>query len=816
MRITGRPWAWIGIGLLFAANAVDAQPPPAGGAEYVRDIETQSDVGGPEGEVDAGPAQARAIEAGEDVGLSRRERTRVEEIVVRARRRDELLEDTPVSVTALSENTLREAGVVRLDQIQELVPNMQFLTSNHGQGAQVRIRGIGTSTSEIAFDPGVGIYIDGVFLPRALGSIIDTVDVAQVEVLRGPQGTLFGKNTVGGAINVTTVKARPGFEGFAMVRPGNFGTLDTRIMLNLPVEIGWLKDRLFSRIAFASRKFDGYVRNTAIGQDLSNTNSLAFLGSLRFLPIDDVSIDVSGTWSQDQNAGLGPQCQVSNPDAPLVNIYPGYLDACRSAEYFEFAGNTNQLSEVTSYGTWGTIRWDVGDVGPLESLEAKSITSWREQTSRLRLELDGTIFPAVQTSSVGGPSPLDGPPGFQQQISQEVQIGGDALDGTLHYVAGFFVLWENGLDSRTVSSGLGVLNFVRNNQNNIDNWTWAPFAQATWDAFDWMSLTAGLRYTEDKKGAAVTVTDPLNPEVPPSLDTSASTIFTSWTPMGSIALRAPDDWLDELSLDHLMGYFTYARGFKGGGFNAILNPQANSLDPFGPETLDSFEIGFKTIAWDQRITFNTSFFLGKYDDIQVTSVQDVTMEGDDTPNLVQLTQNAAKATTRGAELELIALPTSGLQINGSVGLLHTEYDSFPNAVDDVTGETIDRAGQTFRASPELQTHLSAQYSFEVDVGGPSWLNGWLTPRLDWYYQSFMHFEGVEVDATNQGGYNLLHGWLSYDFLDDRAQVALWAKNLTDQRYLRFGLTSVVSSWGVGLPYMAAPRTFGGELSYRFG
>ena len=800
----------------LAARLAAAQPPPDGPSQYLENIETRGAVGGEEDEVDAGPAQAAALAAGEEVPeIDRHERQRVEEIVVRARRRDEFLEDTPVSVTALSENTLREAGVIRLDQIQELVPNLQFQTSNTGQGAQVRIRGVGTSTSEIAFDPGVGIYVDGVFLPRALGAIVDTVDVQQVEVLRGPQGTLFGKNTVGGAINITTVKPSPELEGFAMVRPGNLGTMDTRIMLNLPIRVGWLDDKLFSRVALATRNFDGYVDNTLIGQTLSNRNSVSFLGSLRFLPIDDVRIDVSGSWSRDQTAGLGPRCRISNPEAPLLGgIYPGLAAACEEAQPFEFQGDTNQISDVESYGAWGTVAWEIGDLSVFENLEAKSITSWREQRTRLRLDLDGTPFPAVQTSAVGGPNPLDGPPGFQQQISQEVQLSGQALDGKLNYVLGYFVFWETGLDSRTVASGLGVLNFVRNNNNETDNWTWAPFFQTTYDVFDWMSLTGGLRYTEDKKGADVRVTDPLNPAAPPELDTGNSAIFSSWTPMGSIALRAPEDWLDSLSLDHLMGYFSYARGFKGGGFNAILNPTAQTLDVFGPETLDSFEVGFKTIGWDQRITFNASFFLGKYDDIQVTSVQDLTMPGDEIPTLVQLTQNAAKATTKGAELELIAMPMSGLRLNGSVGILDTRYDSFPNAIDDVTGETISRAGQTFVTSPELQTHVAAQYSFEVQFNGPEWLQGWLTPRLDWYYQSFVHFEGPEVAATNQRGYNLLHGRLSYDFLGDRAQVALWAKNITNEEYLTFGLASVVPSWGMGLPYFAAPRTFGAEISYR--
>ena len=739
----------------------------------------------------------------------------VEEILVRARKRAEALEGVPLSVTPLSETTLREAGVFRVNEVQELVPNLQFLVSSDGQGALVRIRGVGTATSEIAFDPGVGIYVDGVFLPRALGSIIDTVDVEQVEVLRGPQGTLFGKNTVGGAINITTIKPGPELEGFAMMRPGNLGRLDSRAMLNVPIGIGGLDGKLFSRLAFASRSLDGYVDNALIGQTLSNQNSVSFLGSVRFLPIEDLAIDVSGTWSKEQNAGLGPRCRVSNPDAPLLSgIYPGLADACEAAKPFEFEGDTNQLSEVESYGTWATATWGVGDLGPFEELEAKSIVSWREQRTRLRLELDGTSFPAVQFSSTGGPNPLDGRPGSQRQISQEFQLVGRALSDDLSYVLGFFALWEKGLDSRTVGTGLGVLNFVRNNNNETDNWTWAPFFQATYSVSDWMSLTGGLRYTEDKKGASTRISDPTNPELPPDLDARDSAIFSSWTPMGSVALSAPGDWLDTLGVDHFMGYFTYARGFKGGGFNAVFNPAATRLDEFQPETLDSFEVGFKTIGWDRRFTFNASFFLGKYDDIQVTAVRDVTMPGDETPNLVQFTQNAAKATTRGAELELLAVPTGRLRVTGSVGLLHTNFDAFPNAIDDVTGATIDRAGQSFVASPEVQTHVSAQYSFEVEFGGPPWLRGWLTPRVDWYGQSFMHFAGVEVTDLNQGGYDLLHGRVSYDFLGDRAQVAVWGKNLTDTKYLAFGSAAVASSWGVGLQYFGAPRTFGAEISYR--
>jgi len=246
---------------LFAAEPADAQDVPQrieAPSGYVESIEEPGTLGGEEDEVDAGEAQVETIEGGGDVpGVSKRQLARAEKIVVQARKREELLEETPIAVTALGEAELRESGVTRIDDIQLLVPNLIFQSDNTGAQTNVRIRGVGTSTDGVAFDPGVGIYVDGVFLPRAFGSLIDVVDVQQIEVLRGPQGTLFGKNTVGGAINITTVKPRDELEAFALVRPGNFDRVDTRVTLSVPVRAGWFDEKLFTRFSFASTQTPG-------------------------------------------------------------------------------------------------------------------------------------------------------------------------------------------------------------------------------------------------------------------------------------------------------------------------------------------------------------------------------------------------------------------------------------------------------------------------------------------------------------------------------------------------------------------------------
>ena len=238
------------------ASRVGAQVAPS---EAVQAIETQAESGGAADEADAAAAQAAAIEAGEPTpGLDAAARSRVEEIVVSARRRAELLEETPVSVTALGESAIRESTITRINQITQLVPNLQFDTAaGTSTTARVFIRGVGINDTIMTNQPGVGIYIDGVYMARAAGSVLDVVDFAQIEVLRGPQGTLFGKNTAGGAVNITTVKPSEDVHGWALVRPGNMGRIDTRAVLNLPL----FEDKVLSRWTFASLKNRGYTYN---------------------------------------------------------------------------------------------------------------------------------------------------------------------------------------------------------------------------------------------------------------------------------------------------------------------------------------------------------------------------------------------------------------------------------------------------------------------------------------------------------------------------------------------------------------------------
>ena len=758
-----------------------------------------------EGSLPAEPVSPPSSSGATDEGKALQAVARVEEITVTARRREEFLEDTPIAVTALSTAALQNSNVTRIDEIQQLVPNLTILSGGSNQVAQIVIRGVGSSGVGVSFDPGVGLYIDGVYLPRAQGSIFDVVDIQSVEVLRGPQGTLFGKNTVGGAVSVTTVKPANETRALFSLRPGNLGQIRTRMSLDVPI----VKDVLLSRVSFASRNRDGYVYNRNFDEYWAEENGLAFIGALRFLPTDDLTIDVSGSWFKDQIHNGSGQC-VFIQTAGLGN--PEYYDRCRSTRPFEITTDVNQNASTSSWGAWGTIAYDIGDVGPLTGLTAKSITSWRRQKSPTRTDADGTDFQIIQLSNYGGASLIDGRAGTAEQVQQELQLAASAWDEKINLVAGGFLFWEKA--DRRNAVLVPLVNQRNVNRVLQDNWNWAVFAQGTVAPVDWMSVTAGLRYTEDKKGGAQVNRNLNLPEDQQIVvDVQDSAIFTSWTPMASLALFAPPEWLEPAGLDHFMGYFTYSRGFKGGGLNAVLQgePEAG-LVPFQPETLDNFEIGAKIIGFEGRTTLNLAFFDSRYDDIQRTQLE-TSQNPDGTVNARNLTLNAAEATIRGIEAELQAIPVDGLLITGLIGVLDAKYDTFTNSTNPLGGsEPLDRSGQRLPNSPPYNSMVTAQYSIPVQVGG--WLDGFVTPRIEWAYRASEMFVGPEIPEATQGGYNLINARLSYDFLDDRAQVALWGRNLNDETY--FGnVLPLAGVLGIIQRGYAPPRLWGAELTYQF-
>lgn len=801
------------LALLAVPSGALAQIEPP--SDYAERIEDRGEVGGVMTEADAESAQAETAEqsGGSVSGLSQRATRRVEEIVVQARRRDELLEETPLSVTAVSEQLLRENTTTRLADVAQLVPNLDFSLGRNVGNVGFSIRGIGNLEGG---ESGVGVYVDGVFMPGARGSVLNTVDIQQVEVLRGPQGTLFGKNTIAGAINVTTVKPSPDLEAFAFVRAGNLGLVETRAMINAPVSVGWFEDKLFTRFSIASANDQGNGFNTYRDERLGRRSGLWLLGSARLEPAPDVTIDLSGNWSRDSQNGNAGQCTYTGGgelDSLVLATFPTFPEDCAATGVRRNNANVAQIVDVQDYGIWGNVTWDVGEVGFLESLQLKAVGSWRQRSVRRRDDIDNTRNDLLRFSSLGG-ALAEGDPFDDQQFVAEGQVNGAALDGSLVFVTGVFAFWQKGDNATTTTALDGLSNSYA--PIHSDNWDWAIFGQSTWDPIELLSLTAGLRYTEEKRGLERSAFD-LTVDPPERTGGGrGSAIYTSWTPMASLAVPAPDDWLGDAPIDTLMGYLTYSHGFTSGGFNAALAGTSEGdapLRPFEPATLDNFEIGFKTVGWDQRITFNASFFLGTYKDQQVvTLLVEPPTTPDGIPSIQRVVDNAAESTLKGFELEAFTRPIEGLEVNGNIGVTDARYDMFDSTRDDVPGDVpIDRSGQRF-GLPELTSFVSAQYSFPVNPGS-GWLEGWVTPRVEWAYTSDYFLGAPELPNSKAAGYNIINARLSYDFWDDRAQVALWGKNLIDKTVA--GTREYATSlFGFDISYYRAPRTFGAELSVR--
>jgi iron complex outermembrane receptor protein len=605
----------------------------------------------------------------------------------------------------------------------------------------------------------------------------------------------------------------------------------------VPIKLGYFEDKLFARVNFASYYNSGYTYNSLQDEYASNRNSLNFLGSLRYVPTDDVTFTLSGTWSDSHTRAPGGQCVyvidppglAAVPDSFPPGFSEQYKSACEASRPFVFQSEVQTIASIESSGVWGVLDWQVGDAAFLENVDVRLTSAWREQVPRSRIDVDMTQFPVGVTSTAGGGvdydgQKFDGAPGFQRQIQAEGLVNANALDGRLTFVSGAFSFWEEADENvglrfftNVIPGGVGdVIRAAGLNQNfvSIDNWDWAIYGQGTYDLTDWAAVTAGIRYTEEKKGVMRRLVLPFQPpsgQVPVDFDKSA--IFTDWTPMASLALTAPQDWIEPIYLDHLMGYFTYAEGFRGGGFNGGARTTGPiATEPFEPEFINSYEIGLKSIGVEGRMALNVAAFYAERLDQQVPQI--TTDESVFPPVTDVLIRNAAESTTKGVEIELNGQPIERLLIDSSMGYLDAKFNGFPGAQNAITGEPIDREGEALPFVPKWQTHLGVQYSIEMPSPGPRWLQGWLTPRIDWTFVGKVVNWAPELVQLVQEPRQIVNFRLSYDFNDDRTQVAFLANNLADETYF-IDSTAVPRVAGVATRYYEPPRWFAVEISQRF-
>ena len=712
----------------------------------------------------------------------------LEEVIVTAQKRAQNLQDIPIAVTAFSAADIERQNFSNIAQLADFTPNVIFDTttsiSGLSSGAAVFIRGIGQIDFGLTTDPGVGTYVDGVYMSRSVGGVLDTLDIERIEILRGPQGTLFGRNTMGGALNITSQRPGREFGGLAELTLGEFDRVDARAAVDVP-----LNDTLGLRFSASTKQRDGYVDRLLVGDALGDENRQAFRASLLWTPSERFEVYATADYAQIDEASAGSVLagitQAGNVivynlfDAPN-NSVPGFGDGIPYDERFI----TNDPDTTYADGPTGTDL-DIGGaaltlVWSLDALEIKSITAYRQTDGEFFRDPDNSPLVITHTSN---------PDYDHEQFTQELTFTGEF--GRLEYVAGLFYLTEQGTDNVFVplAPSLGFIT----NLADIDNDSVAAYGQVTWHLNDRWRLTGGLRYTEDDKtftpfqrilfgaaGPAPGVSVPLIP------DDTVNARFDQTT--GRLAVEFVPN-------DATLYYASITQGFKSGGFNfRYVVPRAEAL-AFDPETVDSYEAGFKWQGAGNRLRVNANLFFMDYQDIQVQ-----VFEVGGGP----LTQNAGSGEIRGAELELVAQPTPQLYLAFGLGYNDAEYtDLNPPTTDLAASLTLDAR---LPNTPEWTANASAEYTVPIPWGA-------LAFRVDYAHTDDLYNDAQNSPFLFQEAYDLWNAAIRYTSPAEAWEIALFGKNLGDERYI----TSGDSNFGLGFheANYNRPREFGMTVRRRF-
>jgi iron complex outermembrane recepter protein len=720
-----------------------------------------------------------------------------QEIVVTARRRNELLLDVPVAVTAYSGEQLNRQGALDITDISDTTPNVNLETSRGTNTTLTAfIRGVGQQDPVAGFEQGVGLYLDDVYLNRPQGALLDIYNVERIEVLRGPQGTLYGRNTIGGAIKYVTKRiATDGPHASLRANLGTYGQADLVGSISTPVAGGL---RVGAAAARLTRQ--GFGDNLTTGQENYNKDIWAARATIEFEPSDTMFFRLSGDKFWDD----------SNPRGGH-RLIPGLLSGAPVLDdVFDTRGGLDDPEQKVR--AWGVALQ--GEIGLTDWLKFKSITAYRKDQTKTPIDFDA--LPAVD---------VDVPAIYRnKQFSQELQLLVDK--GPLQGVAGFYYLDANAFnvfDVRLYTTGplLGLPGFTAATRGDVDTKTWAVFGDFTYDFSEQWSVSLGGRYTSDKRHAKVfrqSLFQGGSPELGGSIPFDATgipipAIFgpsitsdfdgrrkdTAFTPRASISFKP--------NKDHNL-YLSYSRGFKGGGFDprgqTTATPRTDPLVAptpeqifdfmaFDPETVDSYEAGWKASLFNRRVQMALAVFQADYKDVQVPgSFGGVTAGG--LPTFIGITTNAGKARFRGVELETnwrmandLATPGDRLTWAGTLGYLDAKYLEFLTVVgfDPVTGLPVPAHEVDVADFRKVQNTPKWTLSGSLDYDTPLF-NGRLNANTTLSYRSRSQQFELHIPGLDQKGFALLDANLIWRSQGNRFEVGVHGKNLTDKRYIVSG------------------------------
>lgn len=787
----------------------------------------------------------------------------LEEIIVTARKRVESLQETPVAVTALGSEALREAGVRNLADLNQLVPNIEVAAGNGNAGvASIYIRGVGQRNSGANIDSGVGIYIDGIYMGRPDGALLDVNDIQSVQVLRGPQGTLFGKNTTGGALVFTTNRPVDEFEASLGARVGNYDRLDADFMVNLP-----LADSLFMRLSGTHRSRDGFLDNLYDGEEYNDEDRQGLLWQTRWLASDDFTLDLNINWAQTEQTARPQKCQLvpgyQGWQAQLLDILAITPSTGKTLDDFcaeaaaagggdprKVVSDLGGIYTAQNRGASLTAEWAIGD-----NLSLKSITGWRYTEAEQDDELDSTEIPFLhRTNSIhpfSAPSKTD-------QYSQEFQLTGSAFDERMQYVAGAYWFREETDNRKTVNllgpfdpaiSGLFFLN-TTTRENITENEAMALFSQVEWEFNEHWRTTLGLRYTDEER----TMRRDLFFPVASTLDASGGQVVDIsgglylvdrssfvYNPNFDFYLEevadgkvSNDDITPMASLQYLIGetdsidtgslYLTYSEGFLSGGLSEA---PGGDLEEFEPEEVENWELGFKLDMLDRRLRLNGALFYADYTNRQLTTL----VVNPNTGSPAPATINAAASTIKGFELESTWLASANWMLTFNATINDGDIDEFddvqltlatepdvpagctraPLVIIDIDECPNDRSDENLPRLPQETYMLAVQYNWDSSVG-------MIQPRVQasWKFDIEYCFDSASCRSglwleDKQFDLSARVSWMSSD---GRWSGALYGSNLTDEDYM-IGGTALVESSGAGGIAVGPPRMYGAEILYSF-
>ena len=735
----------------------------------------------------------------------------LEEVVVTARKIPESMQDVPIAIQAFDGDSLSARGLTHIAEIGNFVSNMEYDSLSPINGSSntpnINIRGIGTTDFLLTIDPSVGVYVDGVYVARSVGGLFDLLDLEQAEVLKGPQGTLFGRNTTAGAVLLTTKK--PGDDarfGFELVT----GT-DKRVGVRLMAS-GRISDSLSASIGYSVKRQDGYGERRDFFADHPDFPTLA--------------ADIAGITAYDESTGrlltgnttgVAPggliangitaqppgdeQPGNTNTDSARVSLHwqaSESIDASLAIDYAETAETAPSLVLLDIFYTDPTAGGgpNIAGLHSIFGFDALTVPYDRRfvtednfstyssgpgfnksETLGVSLTVNADISESLSLKSISAYRDLDARFGqdpdhsplvldahtndfVHEQISQEFQLIGSGYPW--NWVAGAYFFEEEGVDQVIVPLLHGLV--MLDERNEIDNRAWALFGQGTYDLTDMTNLTAGLRYTDEQKNYDQVhldcgIANALR--VPPDFVVNNCHSLSTGVASESFQNVTYNVSLSHRFSDRFMLYGSYATGFKSGGFTGrtvAFIPDQTPV-PFNEEEAATVELGVKSDFWSNRIRLNAALFQTDYEDLQLVIQSGV----------APITANAGEATITGLELDVTAQLSENFHATAAIGLLAGKYDEKPVQVGDHLINT-----------PETSISIGLEYS--MPLGGGSSLRF----RGDYTYKSRIYNNSENTPILIQPSISLLDGSVSWISSSERFKVTLGGKNLTDEEYLITG------------------------------